>query len=394
MIKPILSKILSLFNPNDRFLVLEIFQNYLRGTLVKFDLFAKELKVLKVLFAEENNEALLKKFINQFGRLSKSRIVLGLDSHQATTLYGSTVVIRDNFKTPIDEADLDNLISQAIWKFFDRQRSRVAAKMNVNELDLVLSDVKIRGIKLDGYKVINPVGFKAKSVEVQFSQTFLSRDSLAKIKNFFPEDRVVFISESGTTFSHVVGQSTTEPSFLLANIFFDRTAIFVADAAQRFYLDDFGWGLRNLIISLSGDLAVDGGAARAIIGRYLTDDMSPNFKKRLGQFFLKELHILANGLSLASRKNESKKIYLNPFFEIPGIFSPTFKSKFEHAVDLEPIHNDLISKNFGFQIKFKSGLEAKNIFGALALLMEWHLSSNEDKMSQIAKRRVRWLSIH
>jgi hypothetical protein len=53
---------------------------------------------------------------------SKRKIIISLDSDLCSSIYSSIVLVRDNAKDPIDEVDLDNLVSQAVWKFFDRHR--------------------------------------------------------------------------------------------------------------------------------------------------------------------------------------------------------------------------------------------------------------------------------
>lgn len=392
----IISNILSLFtNANDRFLVLEIssaeggsgsiIEN--RAASIKADFINKEIKVLKVLSAPD-----LKKLVKKFGRLSKYKIIIALDSHLATTIHSSVVLVRDNFKELIDEPELDNLISQAIWKFFDRHRNKVAGKMNTTDLDIVLSDVRIRGIKLDSHKVVNPVGFRAKTIEVQFSQTFLLRSIVDQLKNLIPAEQTVLITENGTAWSNVLSKSGQEKNFLLANLFGNKTTLFCSDGGQNSYLDRFNWGEDDLNRSLAGDLAIAPDISRSIIDRYVNGEASPVFKKRLEGLLNKELHTLARGLNSALKRSEAKTIYLQPFFNLPQIFAAGFKSQFDRPVDLQVLHTGLIGNNLGFDIKFKNNRDARYAFSFLAALMEWYLSPQEDKMSQLAKRRVRWLS--
>ena len=165
--------------------MLEILDNLNRAAFFKVNFPDKKIRVLKTI-----SEPSLEKFSRRIGRTRNQKLIFALDSNFATTVYSSVVLVRENYKEFIDEAELDNLISQAIWKYFDRQRNKIAAKMGVSDLDIVLTDVKIRGVKLDGHKVVNPSGFKAKTVEVQFSQTFLLRDFINKIKNIINQDGV------------------------------------------------------------------------------------------------------------------------------------------------------------------------------------------------------------
>ena len=362
-------------------------ENICRAAAIKANFEDKEIKFLKTASHPD-----LGKLLKKFGRLSRHKIILGLDSHLATTIYSSVVLVRDRFKELIDEPEIDNLISQAIWKFFDRQRNKVAAKMAVSDLDIVLSDVKIRGIRLDGHKVVNPVGFKAKTVEVIFSQTFLLRSFIDSVKETLPLDQVLFTTESGTAWSSVMAKSDPDQNFLMANIFGDKTAIFAAMGTQNSYWDHFTWGENSLYAGLASDLSVDSETAKSIVNLYNQGVTSGTFRRRVETMISRELQILAHGLNQMVKKMDAKQILIHSFFDLPAIFMTNFRDSFDKPVNLRPLNLDIISNSFGFDVKFKHTADAKHSFSFLATLMEWYLSPREDKMSQMAKRRVRWLS--
>ena len=371
----------------DKFLVVEMFADNNRAASIKANFKEKEIKFLKTASHYD-----LKKLLKKFGRISRYKIVLGLDSHLATTIYSSVVLARDRFKELIDEPEIDNLISQAIWKFFDRQRNKVASKMAVSDLDIVLSDVKILGVRLDGHKVVNPVGFKAKTVEVMFSQTFLLRSFVDSVKEILPLDQVLFTTESGTAWSSVMAKSDTGQNFLMANIFGEKTAMFASAGTQNSYWDHFAWGENNLYAGLASDLALDSETAKGVIGLYNQGATSDTFRRRVETMISRELQTLANGLNQVVKKMDVKQIFLHSFFDLPAIFTTNFRDSFDKPVNLRMLNLDIISNNFGFDIKFKYKADAKYSFSFLATLLEWYLAPREDKMSQMAKRRVRWLS--
>lgn len=376
---------------DDRFLVAEILSTEEGNRVRVADIRANFAdSVIKVLRIREGSD--LKKILKKFGRLSKYKIILGLDSHLATTIYSSVVLVRDRFKELIDEPELDNLISQAIWKFFDRQRSKVATKMSASDLDIILTDVKIRGIRLDGHKVVNPVGFKAKTIEVQFSQTFLLRPFVESLKQTLPLEQVVLMGESGTAWSSVVAKSNISQNFMLAGILPGKTLLFAASGSQNSYWDQFAWGEQNLHRSLAVDLALGEDTAAAVVGKYIAGGTSAPFKRRLETLLSKELQSLANGLNHGLKKIEGKDIFIYPMFDLPAIFLTNFRNSFDKPANLRTLDLDIISENFGFDIKFKHKSDAKHSFGLIANLLEWYLAPEDTKMSQMAKRRVRWLS--
>ncbi|MDO8466928.1 MAG: hypothetical protein Q7S83_02180 [bacterium] len=372
---------------DDRFLVVEILENSNRVAYIKANFDNKELKFIKTHTGPD-----LKKLLKKFGRLAQYKIILGLDSHLATTIYSSVVLVRDRFKELIDEPELDNLISQAIWKFFDRQRSRVAVKMSTSDLDVVLSDVKIRGVRLDGHKVVNPVGFKAKTVEILFSQTFLLRQFAESLKDSLPINQVVFISENGTAWANVIAKSEAAENFAVANIFPGKTLMFASSGSQNSYWDHFPWGENNLNASLAADLSVDSETAAKVIGLYNQGFISVTFKRRVEALLGRELQMLANGIGQAIKKMDTNLVFVNPSFDLPAMFVANFRGELGKPAQLRLLDLDIISKNFGFDIKFKHTAQSKNSFGLLANVLEWYLAPQDDRMSQMAKRRVRWLS--
>ncbi len=364
-----------------------MYEHSARAASIRADFLKKQLQILNVRSGSD-----LKTLLKKFGRLTKYKIIVSLDSHLASTMYSSIVLPREHHQELIDEPELDNLISQAIWKFFDRSRNKVAGKMGVADLDIMLTDVRIRGIKLDGHKVVNPIGFKARTVEVQFSQTFLSRGFIDSIKELVPLSNVVLISENGTAWASVIAKGGADQKFLLANLYPSATKIFLADGSQNAFYDHVRWGENHLKQAVGDNLGVDSEIAGLIIGRYMNAGTSETFRRRLEAVIMKEMLTLAHALEVASKKSDTRLIYLHPFFQAPNLFSANFRNQFDRSVQLQPLTLDLISQKFGFAVTWKHSADAQYIFSMLAALIEWYLSPHDDKMSQLAKRRVRWLS--
>jgi len=294
----------------DSYLLIEILNHYVQVTLFKANPEKKKILIIKnfvkplpeftVFNALQETKALLKKF----GKLNKHKIILSLDSSFTTTIYAAVSLVRSHPKETIDEADIDNLISQAIWRFFDRHRLKVAQKMNIEDVDVLLSDVRIRGIKLDGHKIVNPIGFKAKSVEIFFSQTFIVRELMRGFRDLLPKENIVLITETGTAISHVVSRVLEKDELFVANLFPNQTAVFAVAGNKLAHVDNFGWGENDLMHLLSRYLRVDNEIARMIIGHYSDNNASENFLRRFENILVKELQIFANGLeSLAEDRD-------------------------------------------------------------------------------------------
>lgn len=385
------------FFRGDSYIVLEILNHYIQATILKINAENKKIRVINNWISPINNfnvpEVLdgIKPLLKKIRRLEKYKVILSLDSSFAATIYASVPLVRQHPKEVIDEVDLDNLISQAIWRFFDRNRFKVAQKIGVDEVDVLLGDIRIRGIKIDGHKIVNPMGFKAKAVEIFFSQTLVGRQLLRGIRDLIPKENVVFITETGTAMSHILSKALKKDDFFLANLFPDSSAVFAASSGRLAHHDDFGWGENNIKNSLSDHFAVDPETANEIMIKYAGSGVSQGFSRRFENILGKELQTFANGMeSLIDR--DSADIYLNSFFTAPPLlFADRFRDRMQKSFKLMPLSTNIITENFGYDIQFNESVKVKNIFTVLSAFLEIGLLPQNDKMSHLANRRVRWL---
>jgi len=391
----------SLFSKKENFLVIEILPHHLmRVSLVKADFYNQELYLAKAIEAVATSNVglgydydLLKNLLKKFHPSTKTKIIISLNSNLASTIHSSISLVRNNANEPIDESDLDNLVSQAVWKFFDRHRGKVAQKLGVNDFDVLLADVRILNVKLDGHKVVNPLGFKARLVEVQLCQTFTSRGLINDFKKLLPAEYVELIAESGAIWTHIVHQNRKLPSFLLASIFNQQTILFVNDDVRLTYHDSFEWGGANLVRILTDELKVDHDVSRAILERYISNDTSPDVARKLERLLMRELNLLAAGLGEAMKRSGVRLAYIYADFDLPPVtFSNSFKNRFAFSVKIEPLIHSFISEHYNFDLKFNKRVNMRATFGIFASVLETTLLPYHASMSRMAKRRVRWLS--
>lgn len=383
----------------DRFLVVEILKHFIRVSLIKTNFEERQLHLLKSvekpLAVGDNLEKVLeslKKVVASFGKISKYKIILNLNSRFVTTIHSSISLVREKSKIPIDEADLDNLVSQAIWKFYDRQRGKVASKMQINDLDVLLSDAQIKGIKLDNHKVVNPIGFSAKSVEFQLSATFTARDCINGLKTILPREQVVFIGEDGPTLAYLISHSCKESSFLAASISPEETALFVAKENAINFLDTFSWGELTLKNALADYLSVSSEVAGEILKKYALGQTSLFFTRRIEKFLLDELQVFANGLDSFLKKTDVRTVYIQSFFHMPPVvFTQAFRNRFSQSVRILPVYDGLIGEKLEFDLKLNKGYEISNSFSAISGIMANYFYPQSEQIKKIAKRRIRWL---
>lgn len=392
-----LQRLTSFFRRKERFLILEILSGLVKIAVVRADFEKKRLEVTRVVSVEHGGEeifpvALIKKALKACGRLERYRIVVSLDPLLATTIHATAVLVRDRPKEPIDDSDLENRIAQGIWRIFDRGRSKAAVKMRVSDLDVLLTDVKVKKIRLDGHRVVNPIGFKAKTVEIQFSETFNPRSFIADLKMLLPEKRIMVIGEAGAVATDIVGKATGEENFFTLSMLNDRTHLFFSDGSAIGHLATYEWGKKDFIGAIAGAFSVSDAVSEEIFRLYILRQASQPVIKRIERLLTEEFLSLLDKLERPMRKYEPAAVYALPFFEAPEfVFGPSLRGELRKKAEFLPVSLDMLNEAFGFEIVSSSGRLERSMFAPLSALLGFYFSPHDDKMNRVARRHARWL---
>lgn len=373
--------------------IIEIFDDEVRLTTALFLSGGKELRVLHSRALPFSDIRSLAATLRKMGGVFPKNAIVALGSRFATTLYSAVSVVRQNPEALIDEPDLENIVSQTIWKFFDRHRGRIAAKLSVPETDVILTDARILTVRLDGHKVVNPLGFRARVVEVGFAQTFLSREVSDALRAALPVDRIALITEAGSAWLHALTFKESAARFTLARIGVFGSDYFIADGAQCGFKESINWGMEELSMQLGKALNLDIPTAESILVKYFSGNCSNAFLRRLETILLEGLTALARGLGLALKRAGTKVVYFYSSDDLPPIiFTSAFRKRMGGPATLQLALPGMIADKLDFRLSFDVQGDEHNAFPLLAYFFEWRHSPFHELLGQVVRRRVRWLS--
>lgn len=123
---------------------------------------ANIIKISKEAIAEANRH---------FGS-NPAQMILGVAGE---LVRGSTITLsyrRTDPTAKINPAELKNIIHKIQWKAFEKLRSDLAYETGQNEIDIKLINAAIIAVSVDGYPVLNPIGFQGKDVEITVFNAF------------------------------------------------------------------------------------------------------------------------------------------------------------------------------------------------------------------------------
>ncbi|MFH1694351.1 MAG: hypothetical protein ABH880_01170 [Patescibacteria group bacterium] len=292
--------------------------------------------------------------------------ILELNSDQAVTIFSSVKIVREHPTRALTNIDLENYISQAVWKFFDKHRGEASERLSVGEMDLVLSDVRILGVKIDGHQVINPSGFTGREFEIGLSLTVVRKDA---------DDDSVYMVEGGSMRAYMLSRLLNLRKAFYIESDENKTNIFSIDGGDVHHFSSFDWGGEGVVSAIEEVLDIEKDVARNIYHKYALGDVSDRFNRRIDKPFYTNFTPFVNGALMNVRNaggmktNESPLIYFNPHFSVPaGVYRRHFvfgkhKLRFlrpEADLDIEEFMNE-------------------NIHGVY------------EELNELAKRRIKWL---
>ena len=119
----------------------------------------------------ENCEKALNRAADQAGVMPE-QVVMGIAGE---LVKGATTTVhyeRAKPESKIDLTELKNIVHKVQWKAFDQVRQQLAWETGHAEIDVKLVNAAIVDVRIDGYRVTNPVGFQGKDVTIGIFNAF------------------------------------------------------------------------------------------------------------------------------------------------------------------------------------------------------------------------------
>lgn len=154
----------------------------------------------------------------------------------------------------IDLSELKNIVNKVQWKAFDAAREQLAWETGFNAIDVKLVSASIVDVKIDGYKVTNPVGFQGKDVSIGIFNAFAPMVHLGALQTIAADLGLGLISIAA------------EPYAVARSVGIDEAGEFSA------IFIDIGGGTSDIAVVRNGGL--EGTKMFAIGGRSFTKRIS------------------------------------------------------------------------------------------------------------------------
>ena len=226
---------------------------------------------------------------------TKYKALTPLDSKSAVTVFKSVRIARSNPREELTPVDLENLLAQALWRSFDQLRNDAAARLQVNEVDLLLADARVVGIRIDGHQVLSPEGFTGREIELQLCLTIVRRDKLPG------NGGMVF--EEGSVRAYLTAAKAKEIEIIYVDSGDDITTVFGVAPGLTSYIGEFKWGRNDLVEAFAAGFGTAAEVGNALYLRYAAHEISPRVRKKFDEIFRSSFGTFVNGLTMAVRNS-------------------------------------------------------------------------------------------
>lgn len=104
--------------------------------------------------------------------VTPSQMILGVAGELVKGVTTKITYIRKTPESKINIDELKNIIHKVQWKAYDKAREEIANETGYNEIDIKLVNAAIVDVRIDGYKVSNPIGFEGKEITMNVFNAF------------------------------------------------------------------------------------------------------------------------------------------------------------------------------------------------------------------------------
>jgi hypothetical protein len=288
-----------------------------------------------------------------------------LDSKSVATMFSSVRVLRDHPTKVLTPIELENYVSQAAWKFFSQSRTIAAERLGVGEMDLITTDVRVVGIKIDGHQVINPTGFTGRQLELILSVS-MSKEGTS--------DQAIPI-EGGAVRAHMIANlKDLERAYYIES---DEglTTVFSMDNGSVRHLSSFDWGRKDIASRIVDTFGIEEEFIWPVYVKYVEGNISEGLLRRFDKVFFDSFTGLVNATSMiirnegALKRKEIPPIYINAPFGLPDkVFRKRFSFDTNKHVCLQRVEEDLDIESF-------LDNSSNNIY---------------EDLNELARRRIKW----
>jgi cell division protein FtsA len=205
-------------------------------------------------------------------------------------------------ETRIDLPELKNIIQKVQWKAFDRIRQQIAWETGHNEIDVKLINAAIVDVRIDGYRVTNPLGFQGRDVSIGIFNAHAPMVHLGALQTIAEELNLELLSIAAEPYA-VARSMGLESTMDFSTIFIDvgggTTDVAVVRNGGLEGTKMFALGGRAFTKRLAQELNINFEEAEILKMKYGRGELNREISARLDKIFEEDSQVWLDGIELS-----------------------------------------------------------------------------------------------
>ncbi|MBT6068623.1 hypothetical protein HOG48_02610 [Candidatus Peregrinibacteria bacterium] len=233
--------------------------------------------------------------------VSPQQLVMGVAGE---LIKGKTTTITYIRKSPTEKIHLDelkNIIHKVQWKAYDKSREELAYETGHNEIDIKLVNAAIVDVRIDGYKVSNPIGFEGKELTINIFNAFtplVHHGALQTIAAELDMELITIIPEAYALARSISSDDSGTMNAIFIDIGGGTTDIAVVKEGSLCGTKMFGLGGRSFTKRLAQELNVSFEEAEQIKVAYSAGQLEQQSSKIVRDSMKDDADVWLAGVSL------------------------------------------------------------------------------------------------
>ena len=238
---------------------------------------------------------------SQEARLQPTQMVMGIAGEFVKGATSTITYNRDEQDAKINLSELRNIVHKLQWKAFVEVRKQLSEETGYPEIDVKLVNTAIVDVRIDGYKVTNPLGFQGKQVQMSIFNSFAPLVHFSALQNIAEElnmDLLSIISEP-----YAVARSMEAEDANLSGIFIDigggTTDVAVVENGAVVGTKMYALGGRTFTKRLAVELNISFSEAEKLKIAYTEDKLEQKSRKIITDIIKSDTEIWLEGIILS-----------------------------------------------------------------------------------------------
>ncbi len=218
---------------------------------------------------------------------------------------GSTTTVHYERLKPelrIDLPELKNIVQKVQWKAFDRIRQQLAWETGHSEIEVKLINAAIVDVRIDGYRVTNPLGFQGRDVSVGVFNAYapmVHLGALQKIAEELDLDLLSIAAEPYAVARSMGLENTVDFSAIFIDVGGGTTDIAVVRSGGLEGTKMFALGGRAFTKRLAQELNINFEEAERLKIRYGRHELGRDVTGRIEKLLDEDCRVWLDGVELS-----------------------------------------------------------------------------------------------